>query len=98
MINLGLQSEEHLTAEATVRLLGSAVNFIIQLDRKRDPARTRVITSVREVCGSDGLQLITNEVWRPGPDRRAIPGVQLRPQTLERLTDAGYDPAAWEEE
>jgi hypothetical protein len=28
---------------------------------------TRVITSVREVCGSDGLQLITNEVWRPGP-------------------------------
>jgi Flp pilus assembly CpaF family ATPase len=97
MINLGLQSEEHLTAEATVRLLGSAVNFIIQLDRKRDPARTRVITSVREVCGSDGLQLITNEVWRPGPDKSAVPGVQLRPQTLERLNDAGYDPATWEE-
>jgi Flp pilus assembly CpaF family ATPase len=98
MINLGLQSEEHLPAEATVRLLGSAVDFIIQLDRKRDPARTRVITSVREVCGSDGLQLITNEVWRPGPDRRAIPGVQLRPQTLERLSDTGYDPATWEED
>jgi Flp pilus assembly CpaF family ATPase len=98
MINLGLQSEEHLTAEATVRLLGSAVNFIIQLDRKRDPARTRVITSVREVCGSDGLQLITNEVWRPGPDKSAVPGVQLRPQSLERLTDAGYDPATWEED
>ena len=97
MINLGLQSDEHLTAEATVRLLGSAVDFIIQLDRRRDPARTRVITSVREVCGSDGLQLITNEVWRPGPDRRAVPGVQLRPQSLEKLTDAGYDPATWEE-
>jgi pilus assembly protein CpaF len=98
MINLGLQSEEHLTAEATVRLLGSAVDFIIQLDRKRDAARTRVITSVREVCGSDGLQLITNEVWRPGPNKQAVPGVQLRPQSLERLTDAGYDPAAWEED
>jgi pilus assembly protein CpaF len=97
MINLGLQSEEHLTAEATVRLLGSAVDFIIQLDRKRDPARTRVITSVREVCGSDGLQLITNEVWRPGPDKSAVPGVQLRPQSLERLIDTGYDPASWEE-
>jgi Flp pilus assembly CpaF family ATPase len=95
MINLGLQSPEHLTPEATVRLLGSAVDFIVQLGRQRD--KTRVVTSVREVCGSDGLQLITNEVWRPGPDRRAIPGVQLRPQTLERLTDAGYDPAAWEE-
>ena len=97
MINLGLQSTEHLTAEATVRLLGSAVDYIIQLDRRRDAARTRVITSVREVCGSDGLQLITNEVWRPGPDRTGIPGVQLRPQSLDRLADAGYDPASWEE-
>jgi len=95
LINLGLQSEERLPAEATVRLLGSAVNFIIQLGRQRDG--TRVITSVREVCGSDGLQLITNEVWRPGPDRRAVPGIQLQPQTVERLADAGYDPAGWEE-
>jgi len=95
LINLGLQSEERLPAEATVRLLGSAVNFIIQLGRQRDG--TRVITSVREVCGSDGLQLITNEVWRPGPDRKAVPGIQLQPQTVERLADAGYDPATWEE-
>ena len=95
LINLGLQSEERLPAEATVRLLGSAVNFIIQLGRQRDG--TRVITSVREVCGSDGLQLITNEVWRPGPDRKAVPGIQLQPQSLERLADAGYDPAGWEE-
>jgi pilus assembly protein CpaF len=95
LINLGLQSEERLPAEATVRLLGSAVNFIIQLGRQR--GGTRVITSVREVCGSDGLQLITNEVWRPSPDRRAVPGIQLQPQTVERLADAGYDPAEWED-
>jgi len=95
LINLGLQSEERLPAEATVRLLGSAVDFIIQLGRQ--PGGTRVITSVREVCGSDGLQLITNEVWKPGPERSAIPGIQLQPPTLERLLDAGYDPARWEE-
>ena len=95
LINLGLQSAERLPAEATVRLLGSAVNFIVQLGRKRDGAR--VITSVREVCGSDGTQLITNEVWRPGPDRKAVPGIQLQPQSLERLVDAGYDPAGWEQ-
>lgn len=94
LINLGLQSEERLPAEATVRLLGSAVNFIIQLGRR--PGGTRVISSVREVCGSDGLQLITNEVWKPGPDRAAVPGIQLQPSTLERLLDAGYDPATWE--
>ena len=95
LINLGLQSTERLPAEATVRLLGSAVNFIVQLGRQRDG--TRVITSVREVCGSDGFQLITNEIWHPGPDRAAVPGIQLQPQSLERLADAGYDPTAWEE-
>lgn len=94
LINLGLQSPERLPAEATVRLLGSAVHFVIQLGRQRD--KTRVITSIREVCGSDGETLSTNHVWKPGPDRRAVPGVQLRPQTLQRLTEAGYDPASWE--
>ena len=95
LINLGLQSPERLSAEATVRLLGSAVDFVIQLGRRRDT--TRVITSIREVCGSDGETLTTNHVWRPGPDRRAMPAVPLRPQTLQRLTEAGYDPAAWDE-
>jgi pilus assembly protein CpaF len=94
LINLGLQSPERLPGEATVRLLGSAVDFVIQLGRQRD--KTRVIASVREVCGADGENLITNETFRPGPDRRAIRGVQLRPQTLERLAEAGYDPATWE--
>lgn len=94
LINLGLQSAERLPAEATVRLLGSAVDFVIQLGRQRD--KTRVITSIREVCGSDGDSLITNHAWRPGPDRRAVRGVQLRAQSLERLAEAGYDPATWE--
>jgi Flp pilus assembly CpaF family ATPase len=96
MINLGLQCAERLPAEATVRLLGSAVDFVIQLGRTRDPARTRVVTSVREVCGAEGTSLITNETWRPGPDRRAMPGTVLRPQALEKLADAGYDPDTWE--
>jgi pilus assembly protein CpaF len=96
MINLGLQCAERLPAEATVRLLGSAVDFVIQLGRTRDPARTRVVSSVREVCGAEGTSLITNETWRPGPDRRAVPGTVLRPQALEKLADAGYDPDTWE--
>jgi pilus assembly protein CpaF len=94
LINLGLQCAERLPAEATVRLLGSAVDFVIQLGRQRD--KTRVITSVREVCGSDGETLTTNHVWHPGPDRRAVRGVQLRSQTLDRLAEAGYDPDRWE--
>jgi Flp pilus assembly CpaF family ATPase len=95
LINLGLQAPEQLPPEATIRLLASAVDFLIQLGRATDA--TRVITSVREVCGADGAMLNTNEVYRPGPDGRAAAFAPLRPQTLQRLIGAGHDPRTWQE-
>ena len=95
LINLGLQAPEQLPPEATIRLLASAVNFLIQLGRA--PDGTRVITSVREVCGADGAMLHTNEVYRPGPDGRAAAYAPLRPQAVARLIGAGYDPRTWED-
>lgn len=95
MINLGLQAPEQLPPEATIRLLASAVNFLVQLGRPADG--TRVVTSVREVCGADGAMLNTNEVYRPGPDGRAAAFAPLRPQTMQRLIAAGHDPRTWEQ-
>ncbi|WP_211244429.1 CpaF family protein [Actinospica robiniae] len=95
LINLGLQAPEKLSPEATIRLVASAVNFMVQLGRASDGAR--VITSVREVCGSDGAMLNTNEIYRPGADGRAAPFAPLRPQSMARLMSAGYDPRTWEE-
>jgi hypothetical protein len=48
---------------------------------------------VREVVDADGPRVVTNEVFRPGPDGRAMPGAPFRPRTLHDLAAAGFDPA-----
>ncbi|WP_245594486.1 CpaF family protein [Actinospica robiniae] len=93
LINIGLQAPERLSPEATVALVASAVDFIIQLDRADDGVR--VIGSIREVCGSEGAQLTTNEVYRPGPNGRARYATRCEQRTLNRLEAAGYDLATW---
>ena len=56
-------------------------------------ARPRFVASVREVVDAEGVQVVSNEVYRPGPDRRAVPSAPLRPETVEELVAFGYDPA-----
>ncbi|MBB5157466.1 CpaF family protein [Saccharopolyspora phatthalungensis] len=86
------QGPERLPVEATNLLVASAVHFVVHLAKATDRT-TRVVSSVREVVGADGAQVISNEVYRPGPDRRAlpVPGA-LRTDTLDDLIDAGFDP------
>jgi hypothetical protein len=52
-----------------------------------------VVSSIREVVDAEGPQIISNEVWRPGPDRRGVPGARLRDDTMDDLAAAGFDPA-----
>lgn len=54
--------------------------------------RARFVSSVREVVDAEGVHVISNEVYRPGPDRRAVPASPLQPRTLEELSTFGYDP------
>ncbi|MET9628296.1 ATPase, T2SS/T4P/T4SS family [Lentzea sp. NPDC006480] len=88
-----VQGPERLTVEATNLLLASAVHFVVHLDKRRDGGR--VLTSIREVVDVDGNQVVSNEIWRPGPDLRAIPGAPLRVESLERLSEAGYVHNGW---
>ncbi len=60
--------------------------------RKSWSRRRRVVSSVREVIDADGQQVVSNEVFRPGEDGRALPGVPLRAETLDHLIGAGFDP------
>lgn len=87
------QGAERLPIEATNLLVASAVHFVIHLDRTKDPSRTRVVSSIREVVGAEGDQIVSNEIYRPGRDRRAVyvPGA-LRTATMDDLVDAGLDP------
>jgi pilus assembly protein CpaF len=82
------QSPEHLTLEDTNLLIASAVHFVIQL--AWDNRGRRCVSSIREVTDADGRQVVSNEVYRPGPDRRAVPSVPVRADTMEELVLAGY--------
>jgi Flp pilus assembly CpaF family ATPase len=84
------QTEEHLRLEDTNLLIAGAVHVVIQL--AWDTAGRRCISSIREVTDADGRQVVSNEVYAPGPDRRAVPSVPVRAATMEELAAAGYQP------
>jgi pilus assembly protein CpaF len=96
LMTYAAQSAERLPFEATAPLIGTAVHFVIHLAWATD--RIRVVSSIREVIGADGTQVISNEILRPGGDRRATPAAPLRPDTIDELAAAGFDPdllAGW---
>ncbi|MER6566331.1 ATPase, T2SS/T4P/T4SS family [Streptomyces sp. NPDC001093] len=83
------QAPERLTLEATNLMVASAVHFVVHLGW--DAAGRRVIDSVREVIDADGAQIVSNEVYRPGADGRAVPATPPRTETLNDLVAAGLD-------
>jgi pilus assembly protein CpaF len=87
------QSPEHLTLEDTGLLIAGAIHVVIQL--AWDTSGRRCVSSIREVTDADGRQVVSNEVFAPGPDRRAIPAVPPRAATMEELAAAGYRPGGW---
>jgi len=88
-----VQAPERLSFEASALLIAEAIDLVVHLDWT--PDRQRVVSSVREVVGFDGVRdVLSNEVWAPGPDRRAVPDTPLRTTTLDRLEAAGLEPRA----
>jgi len=83
------QGPERLPVEATNLLTAAAVHFVVHLAESTD--HHRVVSSVREVVDADGRQVVSNEVFCPGPDHRAVPAGPLRAQTAAELAAAGYD-------
>ncbi|MBW3642405.1 MAG: Flp pilus assembly complex ATPase component TadA [Actinobacteria bacterium] len=84
-------TRERLAPEVTNLLVANAVDLIVHLAWV---GGTRRVTSVREVTGvADSGQVASNEIWRPGPDGRAVPGVPPQHHTTEALRSAGFDPS-----
>ncbi|MGD0880637.1 MAG: ATPase, T2SS/T4P/T4SS family [Acidimicrobiales bacterium] len=54
-------------------------------------SRARFVSSVREVVDAEGVQVVSNEIYRPGPDRRAVPASPLRAETVDELSRFGYE-------
>ncbi|MFJ3779787.1 CpaF family protein [Streptomyces sp. NPDC090075] len=87
-----VQGAERLPLEATNLLVAGALDFVVHLDKPRGSDGLRVVSSIREIVDADGTQIVSNEVFRPGPDLRAEPGVPLRAETMDDLVAAGYNP------
>ncbi len=58
----------------------------------RPVRRSRFVSSIREVVDADGMQVVSNEVFKPGNDLSAVPDSPLRSATLRELTRCGYEP------
>ena len=90
------KSAQRLDMETTYQMLAGAVHFVVfiaQRDERHQPGGTlrRFVSSVREVTGAEGKRVITNEIYQPGREGRAVPrpGAPLR--RLEELELAGFD-------
>ena len=85
-----LQSPERLPMEATNLLASAAIDLLVFITKSRDG---RFVSSVRQVVSADGPRVVTNEIFRPGPDGRARPGIPIPTDLLDDLAASGYDPA-----
>ncbi len=83
-----VQAPERVPLEATNLLAASAIDLVVWLAKTK---RGRFVGSVRHVGEADGRTVSTNELFRPGPDGRAVPGDPIPADLLAKLEDAGYD-------
>ena len=88
-----VQAPERLPLEATNLLVANAVHFVVHLAHDGE---SRHVASVRDVVDAEGPMVVSNEVFRPGPDGRAVPGAPLRNDTLDQLVAVGFDPGLLE--
>ena len=84
-----VQAPERLPLEATNLLVASAVDVVIFI--AQNPGGRRFVSSVREVVDADGAMVVSNEIFRPDPDGRAVPGVPMRAETMDQLLQVGFD-------
>lgn len=56
--------------------------------------RQRYVSSVREVVDAEGLQVISNEVYRSDRSAGTVTGAPLRSATLEELIGHGFEPSS----
>ena len=99
LASYAIQAPERLPLEATNLLIAGAIHLVVHLDSTVGPTgpdgtggeTARFVASVREVVDAEGSLLVSNEVWRPGSDGRAVRAAPLRDSTAALLAATGYD-------
>ena len=83
-------AETGLPVETVNLLLATALHLVVHIDLIDGVRR---VVSVREVVDADGARIVSNEVFAPGVDGRAVPAFPLRDATLVMLERQGFDAA-----
>lgn len=93
-----LTGQHRLPVEATGMLIAGALDFVVHLSKTELPDGRvfRFVSSVREVLGFDGTQVISSEVFATTPGQlQAHPAAPLSATRAAQLAAAGYDPRRW---
>lgn len=78
-----------VSREEVAMLFGPAVDLVVHLSSS--PRGERVVTSVREIVGTDGTQVSSNEIYRRGRDGHLLQASPPSPDTVETLAESGFD-------
>jgi Flp pilus assembly CpaF family ATPase len=90
--DLGHPGEDADSRSSSWLIPGHPVTAIASDPFPAQASRQRFVSSVREVVDAEGMQVISNEVFRPGESRRAVRSAPFRPETLNELRHFGYQP------
>jgi Flp pilus assembly CpaF family ATPase len=89
---LAAQAPERLEFRHTYALAADAINFTVFV--RRDRAGRRVIASIREVTGATDTSVVTNELFAPDREGKAVPtGTVCSERSRHLLHDHGFDPS-----
>ncbi len=83
-----MQARERLSIEATNQLAAAAIDLVVFIAKTRTG---RFVGSIRQVVDADGRQVVTNELFIPGRDGRAVPAIPLPRDLADDLIAEGYD-------
>jgi Flp pilus assembly CpaF family ATPase len=82
-------TRERLDPEVTNLLVANAVDLVVHLGWVDGVRR---VTSIREVTGGlEAGQVVSNELWRPGPDGAAMPAAPPSSGLASALAASGFD-------
>lgn len=84
-----MQAPERLDIESSNMLAAGALDLVVFIAKS---ASGRYVSSIRQVVEAVDRQVITNELFCPGPDGRAIPSDPIPHDLAEELAAVGYQP------
>jgi Flp pilus assembly CpaF family ATPase len=83
-----MQSPQRFSLEVAYQMAAEALDLVVFIAKRRGQ---RFVSSIRHVDHAEDRTVVTNEIFRPGRDRRAVPGCPIPHNLLEELCDVGYD-------